>query len=292
MRLRQIEIFSAIMHTGTTSGAAQLLHISQPAVSRTLQHAEITLGFPLFQRVKGKLIPTPEARALYREMLPFDEQLMKIRRLIAGLRAGSSSPLRVVATPTLADHLLPPAIAEWSTLYPGAKCRLAVSHSQEMIHALLLNEADIGLTMQPVSHPNLLCTAIKAGEICAIAPLGHWPDRLLATPISASAFSDQVMITIDASDYLGMLIANWLTDVIPPPKATITVQTYSLARSLVEGGVGISLVDSFTAYSGRDVQFTQIRRLEIKQPLQVYVLWTDSNPPSKTAKHLVKLLRR
>ena len=57
MRLRHIEIFQAIRQTGSISGAAQLLHVSQPAVTKVLQHAELQLGFPLFLRVRGKLQP-------------------------------------------------------------------------------------------------------------------------------------------------------------------------------------------------------------------------------------------
>ena len=65
MRLRHIEVFNAIMLTGSVSAAARLINITQPAVSRTLQHAELQLGFPLFQRAKGRLTPTTEALTLY-----------------------------------------------------------------------------------------------------------------------------------------------------------------------------------------------------------------------------------
>ena len=65
MRLRQIEVFRAVMLTGTVSEAARLLHVSQPVVTRVLQHAEASLGFRLFDRQRGRLQPTPEAQALY-----------------------------------------------------------------------------------------------------------------------------------------------------------------------------------------------------------------------------------
>ncbi len=61
MRLRHIEVFHAIMQAGTISGAAQLLHISQPAVTKVLQHCELQLGMPLFDRVRGKLHGQPLA---------------------------------------------------------------------------------------------------------------------------------------------------------------------------------------------------------------------------------------
>ncbi|WP_268810299.1 LysR family transcriptional regulator, partial [Vibrio parahaemolyticus] len=67
MNLRQLEVFYAIMQARTVSGAARLLHVSQPNVTRVLAHTEQQLGFALFERVKGRLVPTQEAKALLPE---------------------------------------------------------------------------------------------------------------------------------------------------------------------------------------------------------------------------------
>ncbi|MBC7077924.1 MAG: LysR family transcriptional regulator, partial [Synergistales bacterium] len=68
MNLRQIEIFRAVMITGSISGASKLLFVSQPAVSRLLSHTELRMGLKLFERVKGRLYSTPEARSLFKEV--------------------------------------------------------------------------------------------------------------------------------------------------------------------------------------------------------------------------------
>ena len=64
-KLRQMEVFRAVMLTGSMNGAAKLLFVSQPAVSRLIAHAEQSLGLQLFARDKGKLTPTPEAQRLF-----------------------------------------------------------------------------------------------------------------------------------------------------------------------------------------------------------------------------------
>src|SRR5579875_2454335 len=66
MHLRYIELFHAVLTTGSLTGAAKLLNISQPAASKALQHAEDQLGFPLFSRVRGRLQPTQQALLLRR----------------------------------------------------------------------------------------------------------------------------------------------------------------------------------------------------------------------------------
>ena len=65
MRLRQIEVFHAVYTNGSITNAAAALHVSQPSVSKVLAHAEQQIGYRLFDRVKGKLIPTPEAHQLF-----------------------------------------------------------------------------------------------------------------------------------------------------------------------------------------------------------------------------------
>ncbi len=86
MRLRQIEVFRAVMLTGTVSEAARLLHVSQPVVTRVLQHAEASLGFRLFERVRGRLQATPEANALYGDVERLYGEIERVRRVSESLR--------------------------------------------------------------------------------------------------------------------------------------------------------------------------------------------------------------
>src|SRR5256885_14278482 len=91
MRLRHIEVFNAVMQTGSVSAAARLINITQPAVSRTLQHAELQLGFALFQRARGRLTPTNEALALFPHIEKLFEQLDEVQRLADNLRHGQAA---------------------------------------------------------------------------------------------------------------------------------------------------------------------------------------------------------
>lgn len=99
MRLKHIEAFNAVMLTGTVSAAARLLHVTQPAVTQTLQHAELQLGFVLFTRQRNRLVPTREAQALYPEVQRLMSQLESVRRIAAALRHGEGSQLRILIDP-------------------------------------------------------------------------------------------------------------------------------------------------------------------------------------------------
>ena len=120
MRLRHIEVFNAVMQTGSVSAAARLINVTQPAVSRTLQHAELQLGFALFERARGRLTPTNEAMALFPHVEKLYEQLDEVQRLAAGLRHGAvTDRLQVLTVFALSREVLPHAVAGFLQALPA-----------------------------------------------------------------------------------------------------------------------------------------------------------------------------
>ncbi|MFS6823045.1 LysR family transcriptional regulator, partial [Staphylococcus aureus] len=85
MRLRYIELFHAVLSTGSLTGAANLLNISQPAASKALQQAESHLGFPLFSRVRGRLQPTQQALLMRHHIDRIMQEMYDLQRLSANI---------------------------------------------------------------------------------------------------------------------------------------------------------------------------------------------------------------
>ncbi|MBA2722507.1 MAG: LysR family transcriptional regulator, partial [Methylibium sp.] len=107
MRLKHIEVFNAVMLTGTASAAARLLHVTQPAVTQTLQLAELQLGYALFTRQRNRLVPTRQAQSLYPEVQRLMSQLESVRRIAAALGSDEETRLRILIVPSLAVRALP-----------------------------------------------------------------------------------------------------------------------------------------------------------------------------------------
>ncbi|SDI32453.1 DNA-binding transcriptional regulator, LysR family [Pseudomonas delhiensis] len=291
MRLRHIEVFQAIRETGSVSGAAQLLHVSQPAVTKVLQHAEQQLGFPLFLRVRGKLQPTPEALELEREVAKVSESLQGVRRLAQSLRNLPEHRLRVGATPAMALSLLPSVIREWTDRYPRSSCELATLHSRELVQSLLMRELDLALTLQPSEHPGLRALPIASGPLIALAPRGHWREEQLGRPLPLAELAGEPMIGLSASDPLRARLDGHLGMLEPPPRIRIAVQTYALARTLVEAGAGLALVDPFTA-QGADDRLTAQRPLSPTVKVTLYALSRCDETPPHTQALLLEILVR
>jgi DNA-binding transcriptional LysR family regulator len=291
MRLRHIEIFQAIRQTGSVSGAAQLLHVSQPAVSKVLQHAEQQLGFALFLRVRGKLQATPEALELEREVDKVTESLQGVRRLAQSLRREPGHSVRIGAIPALALSLLPPAINEWTQRYPDIVCELSSAHSRELMQNLLMREVDVALTLQPPDHPGLKAQALASGMLVALAPLGYWPADSHGQPLPLLELAGAPLIGLSSADPLAARLDSYLEAVDPPPRVRIAVQTYSLARAMVESGAGLAVIDPFTAL-GASPAATAIRPLAPALPITLYALTRADEPPPHTLSDLLQVFSR
>lgn len=232
MRLRHIEVFHAVLEAGTLTGAANLLNISQPAATKLLQHAEQRLGFPLFTRVRGRLQVTPEGVILRERIEKISDDLRELQRLASSLKAPSSYPLRVVSTPTLALAVMPRAITRLCETFRDIQVELFSLHSREMLSSILLREADIGLTLQEIDHPDIRSLTLYQSGIRVIAPACWWRREDLGNPLCVDELAAVPLVGI-AMDALGRQLQAQLEHLSPPPRISIWVHTYQLARELL-----------------------------------------------------------
>lgn len=117
--------------SGSMTNAAAVLNVSQPSVSKVLAHAEQQLGYLLFERSKGRLIPTPEAHRLFKHVAAVYEDVDRLRQVAGNLRASSSGRIRIAGTPAFGLELLPKAIASFHA------ANAFVDHLQQSIERLL-----------------------------------------------------------------------------------------------------------------------------------------------------------
>jgi DNA-binding transcriptional LysR family regulator len=288
MRLRHIEVFHAIMQVGTISGAAQVLHISQPAVTKVLQHAELQLGMPLFERVRGKLYPKPEAHRLFIETEKLNRDLQGIRRLAASLKSRAVETVRLVSTPTVAISVLPQAMTSWRRDFPETRCELSTHHTSEIVNTLRLGEADLALSLHDPRHPGIVAEPIAQGMLTVMAPAGTWPEEECKKPISPSELSGELVGLADRDPLGEMVVAACEAQGVQPVFHTV-VQTYQIARSLVEAGAGTAVLDPFTAASAMAGK-VQRRVWEPAIPVQLYLLTASHAPLSHGARELANCI--
>jgi DNA-binding transcriptional LysR family regulator len=246
MRLKHIEIFNAIMLTGSVSGAARLLHVTQPAITQTLQHAELQLGYALFTRQRNRLVPTGEAQVLFPEVQKLVSQLESVRRLAGGLRAGKTAELRLLVVPSLAVRALPDALRLFRRRHPDVAVSIRTLHSREIAAAIALREGDVGLVYGAIQHPAVQHVPVATGRlVCVSRRSARVHDR--RTTVELADLMPGGFIRIDERDPIGAMLAEQCARLGLQPKGGLTAQTHHIAMVLAEQGFGPAIIDSFTA---------------------------------------------
>src|SRR5471032_22739 len=172
-KLRQMEVFRAVMLTGSINAAAKMLYVSQPAVSKLVSHTETTLGLRLFERTKGRLIPTAEAQALFREVEQVYQAALSVDEFARALALGPESLLRVSCSPSLATSIVAPAIVELKRQLPGLSVDWHTTLMADMPMEVLSKAVDVAITSMPIEHEHLDVVPFMRGRMVCVVPSGH-----------------------------------------------------------------------------------------------------------------------
>jgi len=170
MKLRHIEVFHAVYLTGSTSGAARALNVSQPTISKVLKHAEDQLGFQLFDRTKGRLFPTEKGVKLFNEIEPIFGTINDLKTFSQKLARSKKGRLRVATTPAFGVEIAPKALAIFSKLHTDVTVEIETLHATEVIKALRDNTIDLGLVFDAPHAPGIISKVIGKTEFVCVAP--------------------------------------------------------------------------------------------------------------------------
>ena len=293
MRLRHIEVFNAVMLTGGVSAAARMINVTQPAVSRTLQHAELQLGFALFQRVRGRLKPTVEAQTLYPLIERLFTQLDEVQRLSASLQAGrGQGELRVLTVLALSYEIFPRAMQLFRAKYPGVVVHHQALHSPQIVSSLVLQESDVGYVFSAASHPALAQERLAERRMVCAVPKGLLNARQAAAgTLSMTQLATLPVIALDGRDPLGLILSRVLRDSGTRLHEVMSVQTYHVALALAQHGVGVALVESCTAASA-DLDKVDILALEPTITTTVHALRPTARPNSLMTRHFTRCMQQ
>jgi DNA-binding transcriptional LysR family regulator len=292
MRLRHIEVFNAVMLAGSVGAAAKLISISQPAVTKTLQHAEMQLGFQLFSRIKGRLHPTPEALALYQEVRKLYANLEDIRKLAENLKHGGSRMIRIATTNGLSHQVIPNAILQLQDDNPDLNCEILTAGTKESQGALLRRDIDLAFAFDPPEHPGIDQEEVAVGElVCVFArDSAHLKKHFTKQNVTLEDLAKMPFISMGTEDPLGLAFHEACRRADLELKPKIRVRTYHIARSLAESGSGVAVIDQYTAAAG-DMRRLAIRPLRPAITFSVKAMWANSAPQTVVGQRLLTHFR-
>ncbi|HDG1690023.1 TPA: LysR family transcriptional regulator [Kluyvera georgiana] len=169
--LRQLEVFAEVLKSGSTTQASQMLALSQSAVSAALTDLEGQLGVQLFDRVGKRLVVNEHGRLLYPRALALLEQAGEIEQLFRE----DNGAIRVYASSTIGNYILPGVIARYRKDFPSLPLELSVGNSQDVINAVADFRVDIGLIEGPCHSADIIAEPWLEDELVVFsAPDSAW----------------------------------------------------------------------------------------------------------------------
>ncbi len=247
MRFRQVEAFRATMLTGTITGAAEHLCITQPSTSRLVADLESNLGFKLFDRSAGRLQPTPEGILFYSDVEKSFIGLDKLENTATRIRNELTGHLHISSTPSLSTSLVPGAIELFLQKRPKVMIDLVVQFPADILESLQSQITDIAFTFPlAISSGVKQESLIETNFVCAI-PEKH--PLAKKDSLELSDFHGEKFISLLPSgpvDWSKVERAFQQAGVVP--KSQIFTQQAHTAYSLVAKGLGLSIIEPFSAH--------------------------------------------
>lgn len=288
MNLRQIEVFRAVMLAGSVTDAARLLHVSQPGVSRMLGHIEVQLGVKLFERGKGKLVPTPEAQALHAQVENVYRGVQRIDEVARELKHGGGLSLRVLASPSMALEVVPHAVSDLSTRFPAARIYMETQLVRDIVAQLSRGEADVAISSLAVDHALVHSEPVGEWSLSCVFAAGH--AFAGKRRVALRDVMKERLVAFSPDTPQGRVIEEWSREHAVPADVRIEVRSGQVACALAAAGAGVAIVDNLTARAWRSGKL-EFRPIAGAPSFTAYAVRHANLPPSAMAQAFVERVR-
>lgn len=289
MNLRHIEVFHAVYVNGSVSAAARMLNVSQPSVSKVLRHAESLLGFPLFHRTGGRLVPTEDAHALFVEVAEIQDRVHALRLASRNMKRGAGTLLKVSALPSIALDALPVTVSQFLRTHHDVRFDLQTIHHEDLLRKLYERETDVAVAYEVPAGAALGHLPLGTGELVVLFREADLPDAPVR--IDLADLAGRPIISMTGSGPMGQLFAAEVERRGIKLDEVVRARTFHIATALVRQGVGLTVVDNFTALASLAPGLA-MRPLATPLTFAVNAMYLSNRPPTALATQFLKALAR
>lgn len=244
LNFRQMEIFRAVVIAKTVNGAAQMLNCSQPGLSRALKHMEGKLGFQLFTRLNGRLVPTQEGMFLFEEVQHLYKNVEQVHHVVRRLAAGEDRIFRLGAPPSLGHSVVPLILRDLKRQFENLSVHFDILSIEQVVDYLVFQRGDFSLTVYHVDHPNIVSERIGEGRMVCVVHESH--KLASAKEISLKQIVGEHIISFQKDTPHAQIVAGMFAKARAKFEVSTYVRYAETAVAFVEHGLGVAVVDEFT----------------------------------------------
>ena len=286
MQFRQLQALHAIIESGTVTAAAEALGISQPGISNLLAQLERATKITLFQRTKGRLVPTPEAMVLFNEIDTVVRGLDHVNQAVVDLQNQKAGQLQVASNHAMAFGFMPRHIAEFTADKPNLTIAFQSQYSAKIQDWVSAGLFEIGVCESPLRHDGLDQQIFYYETMCAVPEGSPLVQHEVLTPQKLDNFPFIVMggdhmVSRRTREAFHTQGAHW--------RVRCHTDLFRNALNMVRQGVGAALVDPFTLSSDNGEGYV-VRPFRPRILLDVIIVTARSRPVSAIGQQFLSRL--
>lgn len=233
LTLRQLEVFAAVARGGSTRAAGDEVSRSQSAASNALGELETALGVQLFDRVGRKLVINENGRALLPRVAGLLEQAAETQALFT---AAHAAPLRLAASYTIGEYLLPELIASWKAVHPRSHVLVQIANTHDVFDSVADFSADIGFIEGSHTHPDLVVRRWRSDHMVIVAPPGH---PLASRKVNARQLARASWVLREPGSGTREAADRWLIPQLSEIQVELELSTNEAVKRAVAAGIGL-----------------------------------------------------
>lgn len=285
-RFRQLEAFHAVMDCGTVTGAAEKLGISQPGISNLLSQLEASCALKLFERIHGRLVPSPEADILFEEVDTLMRGVERTSQTLLDLQSNRLGQLQVASQHSISFGFMPRLISEFASGRPDVTISFQSQYSGKVQEWVAAGLFEIGVCETPLFHENLDVFPMQFETFLAL-PHDHPLTR--HEVITAHMLRDVPMVVMGPQHPTQRRLRQAFDDAGVPFKARVHSHLFKNLLSFVKHGMGVALVDRFVpdydTFSG-----VTMRRFEPTITMEMAVVTSRTRQMSRVGQDFLAYL--
>lgn len=286
LRFRQLQAFHAIVENGTVTGAAEALGISQPGISNLLSQLERETGFALFERMHSRLVPTPEAELLHREIDTMVRGLDRVTQTVVDLQNKQAGQLQIASQHSISFGFMPKLIAGFVRDKPDLNISFQSQYSSKIQEWVLSGLFEIGICEMPMLYDALHSYPLQVETQIALHKDNPLTRHDVLTP---RLLSGEPFLVMGPDHITQRRLKEAFESADVPLNTRLNSHLFKNLLAFVKEGMGVSLLDRFGLEYDYDDRFVA-RRFEPPIMMEMAVITSATRPLSQLGREFLALL--
>ncbi len=266
------------MISGSTVRAAELMGITQPAVSRLIMELEAATRLPLFDRIRGRLVPTPEGQLFFREVETSFKGIDRLRSAAANIRDYGAGILKIASLAAGGAVIVPAAIRSFRETHPVVRITFHITWSSEVRNGIADGQYDVGLAADEIDRSGI--DSQLFGNFPALVAMPREHPLTLRQTITPDLLKDHPLVGLAPEDRARQRFDDVMAKAGVEPDYVVETPSASTVCSLVLSGGAVGIVNPLVTESFRNTSLV-FRTFEPKVMFKVYLLFPATRQKSQ-----------